>query len=181
QRTHTRLNHGDHTVKITCAHTGKLLRQLEGHPRTPWTVKYHPTNYRIVASGCLGCQVRVWDWNFQTERYGRNGGRVWNVNGGDDISLVVVVLVVVVVVVVVGMIGKLLGIWVEVGLLVVQGVLLISIGREVLVGLRMNEWIVQMLLRLIRRLRQQQQYLALVHGKYNTDNTPRRLQHLKME
>ena len=60
--------HGDHTVKITCAHTGKLLRQLEGHPRTPWTVKYHPTNYRIVASGCLGCQVRVWDWNFQTEK-----------------------------------------------------------------------------------------------------------------
>jgi len=60
--------HGDHTVKITCAHTGKLLRKLEGHPRTPWTVKYHPTNYRIVASGCLGCQVRVWDWNFQTEK-----------------------------------------------------------------------------------------------------------------
>ena len=64
-------SHGDHTVKITCAHTGKLLRELEGHPRTPWTVKYHPTNYRIVASGCLGCQVRVWDWNFQTEKVRR--------------------------------------------------------------------------------------------------------------
>lgn len=63
--------HGDHTVKITCAHTGKLLRELEGHPRTPWTVKYHPTNFRIVASGCLGCQVRVWDWNFQTEKVRR--------------------------------------------------------------------------------------------------------------
>lgn len=59
--------HGDHTVKVTCAHTGKLIRQLEGHPRTPWTVKYHPTNSRIIASGCLGFQVRVWDWNFQTE------------------------------------------------------------------------------------------------------------------
>ena len=59
--------HGDHTVKITCCHTGKLIRQLEGHPRTPWTVKYHPTNSRIVASGCLGFQVRVWDWNYQKE------------------------------------------------------------------------------------------------------------------
>ena len=85
--------HGDHTVKITCAHTGKLLRQLEGHPRTPWTVKYHPTNYRLVASGCLGCQVRVWDWNFQTERVRRErreglerrwGGRYHFGNGGRD-------------------------------------------------------------------------------------------------
>ncbi|KAL3804349.1 hypothetical protein HJC23_011277 [Cyclotella cryptica] len=59
--------HGDHTVKITCAHTGNLIRTLEGHPRTPWTVKYHPTNHRIVASGCLGFQVRVWDWNYRTE------------------------------------------------------------------------------------------------------------------
>ena len=83
--------HGDHTVKITCAHTGKLLRELDGHPRTPWTVKYHPTNYRIVASGCLGCQVRVWDWNFQTERVRKErregverrwGGRYHLGNGG---------------------------------------------------------------------------------------------------
>lgn len=59
--------HGDHSVKITCAHTGKLIRTLDGHPRTPWTVKYHPTNNRIVASGCLGFQVRVWDWNYRTE------------------------------------------------------------------------------------------------------------------
>lgn len=59
--------HGDHTVKITCAHTGELIRTLEGHPRTPWTVKYHPTNHNIVASGCLGFQVRIWDWNYRTE------------------------------------------------------------------------------------------------------------------
>ena len=59
--------HGDHTVKISCCYTGKLIRTLEGHPRTPWTVKYHPTNGRIVASGCLGYQVRVWDWNFQKD------------------------------------------------------------------------------------------------------------------
>ena len=30
-------------------------------------MKYHPTNERIVASGCLGYQVRVWDWNFQKD------------------------------------------------------------------------------------------------------------------
>ena len=54
--------HGDHTVKITCCATGSLLQTLEGHPRTPWTVKYHPIKSNIVASGCLGFQVRVWDW-----------------------------------------------------------------------------------------------------------------------
>jgi hypothetical protein len=54
--------HGDHTVKITCCFTGGLLETLDGHPRTPWTVKYHPTNSHIVASGCLGHQVRLWNW-----------------------------------------------------------------------------------------------------------------------
>jgi activator-of-BECN1-regulated-autophagy protein 1 len=54
--------HGDHTVKITCCNSGLLLQSLEGHPRTPWTVKYHPTRSEIVASGCLGHQVRIWDW-----------------------------------------------------------------------------------------------------------------------
>ena len=96
--------HGDHTVKITCCMTGKLLQTLVGHPRTPWTVKYHPhagahtknpiiianssnsatsinnsatsnslatsqddqpqqeQRQQIVASGCLGHQVRIWDW-----------------------------------------------------------------------------------------------------------------------
>lgn len=56
--------HGDHTVKISCCNTGALVRSLEGHPRTPWTVKYHPTKSNIVASGCLGHQVRIWDWNY---------------------------------------------------------------------------------------------------------------------
>ena len=54
--------HGDHTVKISCCSTGRLLQSLEGHPRTPWTIKYHPTDSRILASGCLGHQVRVWNW-----------------------------------------------------------------------------------------------------------------------
>jgi len=54
--------HGDHSVKITCCSTGVLLKSLEGHPRTPWTVKYHPLSPEILASGCLGFQVRVWNW-----------------------------------------------------------------------------------------------------------------------
>lgn len=54
--------HGDHTVKVSCCTTGRMLQSLEGHPRTPWTVKYHPTDAHIVASGCLGHQVRVWNW-----------------------------------------------------------------------------------------------------------------------
>ena len=58
--------HGDHTVKISCCSTGRLLQSLDGHPRTPWTVKYHPTDARILASGCLGHQVRVWNWETKT-------------------------------------------------------------------------------------------------------------------
>jgi len=54
--------HGDHSVKITSCNTGKIIQTLDGHPRTPWTVKYHPTNSDIIASGCLGQQVRVWNW-----------------------------------------------------------------------------------------------------------------------
>lgn len=53
--------HGDHTVKVFDYLLGHTLRQFQGHPRTPWTVKYHPTDPNILASGCLGCQVRVWD------------------------------------------------------------------------------------------------------------------------
>jgi len=55
--------HGDHTVKVSSCHNGRLIRSLIGHLRTPWTVKYHPTNSNIIASGCLGFQVRIWNWN----------------------------------------------------------------------------------------------------------------------
>lgn len=68
--------HGDHSVKISCCNTGRLIRNLEGHPRTPWTVKYHPTNPFIVASGCLGYQVRVWDWNYGGEDGNNKGNDV---------------------------------------------------------------------------------------------------------
>jgi len=64
--------HGDHTVKlINVANSmkdgikqpadGCILAELEGHPRTPWTVKFHPTNPNLVASGCLGGELRLWD------------------------------------------------------------------------------------------------------------------------
>jgi len=53
--------HGDHTVKIVDVLRSRVQTTLEGHPRTPWTVKFHPFKPNIVASGCLGGQLRVWD------------------------------------------------------------------------------------------------------------------------
>eukprot|EP01036_Dinobryon_divergens_P027952 gene27954-36820_t len=53
--------HGDHTVKVFLYVAGVQLRVFKGHPRTPWTVKYHPSDPNILASGCLGCQVRIWN------------------------------------------------------------------------------------------------------------------------
>lgn len=37
--------------------SGEQYRIFKGHPRTPWTVKYHPIDSNIVASGCLGYEV----------------------------------------------------------------------------------------------------------------------------
>jgi WD40 repeat protein len=53
--------HGDHTIKIFDLITNSQLHSLHGHPRTPWTVKFNPINANIIASGCLGFEVRVWD------------------------------------------------------------------------------------------------------------------------
>lgn len=50
--------HGDHTVKITDFSRSKVVQTLRGHPRTPWTVKFHPKDSRIVASGCLASEVK---------------------------------------------------------------------------------------------------------------------------
>ena len=36
---------------------GEQIRLFRGHPRTPWTVKYHSKDSNIVASGCLGYEV----------------------------------------------------------------------------------------------------------------------------
>lgn len=53
--------HGDHTVKVFEYPSGRQIACLEGHPRTPWTVRFHPRDPRILASGCLGSDCRVWD------------------------------------------------------------------------------------------------------------------------
>lgn len=53
--------HGDHTVKVVDFETKEVVSTLVGHPRTPWTVKFHPTDPDIVASGCLGFEARVWN------------------------------------------------------------------------------------------------------------------------
>ena len=36
-----------------------IIQVFDGHPRTPWTAKYHPTDSDIIASGCLGCEVSI--------------------------------------------------------------------------------------------------------------------------
>jgi len=53
--------HGDHTVKIFKVGSGDLWKTLAGHRRTPWTVKFHPTDPMILASGCLGREARIWN------------------------------------------------------------------------------------------------------------------------
>ncbi|KAG8636834.1 uncharacterized protein LOC110601972 isoform X2 [Manihot esculenta] len=55
--------HGDHTVKIMDCRTGKCLRVLSGHRRTPWVVRFHPTCPEILASGSLDHEVRLWNAN----------------------------------------------------------------------------------------------------------------------
>ena len=50
-------------MKIISYPEGRIIQTLIGHERTPWTVKFHPTDSNIVASGCLAFDVRVWDIN----------------------------------------------------------------------------------------------------------------------
>jgi WD domain, G-beta repeat len=53
--------HGDHTVKVFRYPEGDQVAFLDGHPRTPWTVRFHPKDPNILATGCLGSEVRIWD------------------------------------------------------------------------------------------------------------------------
>ena len=53
--------HGDHTVKIIDVSSGTLVKTLCGHRRTPWVVRFHPSNPNVLASGSLDNTVRVWD------------------------------------------------------------------------------------------------------------------------
>lgn len=54
-------SHGDHNINVTNLRTNKCISTLTGHPRTPWCIAFHPHRNDILASGCLGGQVRVWD------------------------------------------------------------------------------------------------------------------------
>ena len=60
-RTMVASTHGDHSVRLSAIATGRCKHALIGHPRTPWTVAFHPCFEGILASGCLGGHVRVWD------------------------------------------------------------------------------------------------------------------------
>ncbi|XP_045195541.2 activating molecule in BECN1-regulated autophagy protein 1A-like [Mercenaria mercenaria] len=71
--------HGDHSVRVTEIATGKCLHTLRGHPRTPWSLAYHPSYSNIVASGCLGGQVRIWDL------YG-HGCEVWDTDNNSVVA-----------------------------------------------------------------------------------------------
>ncbi|CAL1548031.1 unnamed protein product [Lymnaea stagnalis] len=53
--------HGDHTVRVTDIRTGKCTHILTGHPRTPWCLAFNPASNDILASGCLGGEIRIWD------------------------------------------------------------------------------------------------------------------------
>ncbi|KAK7024144.1 WD domain, G-beta repeat [Halocaridina rubra] len=61
--------HGDHNIYVSEVKTGHCICTLEGHPRTPWCVAFHPASNEIIASGCLGGEVRVWDL--------KGGSEVW--------------------------------------------------------------------------------------------------------
>ncbi|RZC40758.1 uncharacterized protein BDFB_003480 [Asbolus verrucosus] len=61
--------HGNHNIYVTDIKSGKNIKTLIGHPRTPWCIAFHPTSNQIVASGCLGGEVRIWDLS--------GGSEVW--------------------------------------------------------------------------------------------------------
>ncbi|VEN49823.1 unnamed protein product [Callosobruchus maculatus] len=61
--------HGNHNIYVTDIKSGKNIKTLVGHPRTPWCIAFHPTSDQIIASGCLGGQVRIWDLS--------GGSEVW--------------------------------------------------------------------------------------------------------
>lgn len=60
-RTKVASTHGNHNVYVSELASGKHVRILKGHPRTPWCIAFHPSHPQLIGSGCLGGQVRVWD------------------------------------------------------------------------------------------------------------------------
>ena len=64
----------DHNIYISRVSNGKCINTLKGHPRTPWCVAFHPTRKGLLASGCLGGHVRLWDLM-------GDGSEVWRAEG----------------------------------------------------------------------------------------------------
>ena len=65
--------HGDHNIYVTAVKSGECVTTLRGHPRTPWCIAFHPSYSDIIASGCLGGQVRVWDLHCGSELWVTDG------------------------------------------------------------------------------------------------------------
>ena len=65
--------HGDHNIYVTQVKSGDCVQTLKGHPRTPWCIAFHPSYSDIIASGCLGGQVRVWDLHCGSELWVTDG------------------------------------------------------------------------------------------------------------
>eukprot|EP00794_Sanderia_malayensis_P016060 gene16060-17683_t len=59
-------SHGDHHVKVFDLGTEKRVNILKGHPRTAWSLAFHPYHNNILATGCLAGQIRVWDLRNET-------------------------------------------------------------------------------------------------------------------
>ncbi|XP_037509981.2 activating molecule in BECN1-regulated autophagy protein 1A-like isoform X1 [Rhipicephalus sanguineus] len=86
--------HGDHRIHVCEVATGKLAHTLEGHPRTPWCLAFHPSSNHILASGCLAGQVRVWDLRVSGHcssaaslaSHSQGGSEVWSSREGTVIS-----------------------------------------------------------------------------------------------
>ena len=66
--------HGDHNIYVSQVSSGKCISTLKGHPRTPWCIAFHPTRKWLLASGCLGGHVRLWDLM-------GDGSEVWRADG----------------------------------------------------------------------------------------------------
>ena len=48
-------------MKLIDCRTGRCVRVLTGHRRTPWVVRFHPADSNVLVSGSLDHQVRVWN------------------------------------------------------------------------------------------------------------------------
>lgn len=52
--------HGHGAVRVWDLPSGRHRATLRGHHRTPWTVRWHPAERDVLASGCLNNEVRLW-------------------------------------------------------------------------------------------------------------------------